>query len=285
MAWTLWCCSRFLARSRPTRRPPVKPSCSPASCATACSCSCGAARQSCRPSRRAMHRLFSSSGLCSPGRCGPWPIVGHLLANAEHNAALGQLLANWRTNPSTPRILGQTAASYLNHRLIAPQDLTKHVCASWKAFFLAPPQSICEASLVVSGRRSDVAVRADGEPPLEKEPLPASQAASEAGTPGPTPTEGGTPRSVRSNPGAALGGAVFAVLTRAAWSNMCARAHMQVRSVGSCTCLLRWGQAVPRRSGRRCRIVAVAGASWAPCHICLPIGRYSCQRRAAGGGA
>ncbi|KAG2442176.1 hypothetical protein HYH02_009664 [Chlamydomonas schloesseri] len=75
---------------------------------------------------------------------------------------------------------------------------------SKKEGYVAPPpqvlrrgQVLAEAALVLSGRRSDVAVVVEAAP---------------------------TSRDARSS---TVGGAAFAVITRTAWSNMCARAQLQ----------------------------------------------------------
>ena len=69
------------------------------------------------------------------------------------------------------------------------------------------PQALAEAALVLSGRRSDVAAV------VAAAPVPTAAAAGDAGA--------GT------SAGGAEAGAAFAVITRTAWGNMCARAPMQ----------------------------------------------------------
>ncbi|KAG2434659.1 hypothetical protein HXX76_007552 [Chlamydomonas incerta] len=72
-------------------------------------------------------------------------------------------------------------------------------------------QALAEAALVLSGRRSDVAAVVEA--------APASAAAAGGGT-----SSSSTTTNSSSNGGE---GAAFAVITRTAWSNMCARAPMQ----------------------------------------------------------
>ncbi|PNW81115.1 hypothetical protein CHLRE_07g343200v5 [Chlamydomonas reinhardtii] len=85
---------------------------------------------------------------------------------------------------------------------------------SKKEGYVAPPpqtlrrgQALAEAALVLSGRRSDVAAV------VAAAPVPTAAAAGDAGA--------GT------SAGGAEAGAAFAVITRTAWGNMCARAPMQ----------------------------------------------------------
>ncbi|EFJ47193.1 hypothetical protein VOLCADRAFT_92391 [Volvox carteri f. nagariensis] len=91
------------------------------------------------------------------------------------------------------------------------------------------PQALCEAALVVSGRRSDSAVT------VEATPFPSALAAAVggaedegAGTSGETGQEasggGGEERGSSSCGGKRNGGAALLVMTRVAWNDMCARA-------------------------------------------------------------
>ncbi|GLC34385.1 hypothetical protein PLESTB_000734500 [Pleodorina starrii] len=121
---------------------------------------------------------------------------------------------------------------------------------------LAPGQTLCEAALVVSGRRSDVVVTAAAAvPPPQPAAAEATDGAAGGGDRSSSSGSGGGNGSSSSSGGGGSGGdgdgsggggggdgssggdgarsgsggggAALAVLTRAAWSNMCARAPLK----------------------------------------------------------